>query len=179
MRFHSTRLSSRPQRGLSRLVLIANLDFGASGRRESRPRDPVDVSSDQMGPQQLFVSPYDDPLSRRLRCYHIKRLGGGNAQSAPLAYGEVMNARVLAERAAISRYDLSLHCGLRGALLPEVGFEKRSIVVIRDEADLLAVCLLGHRQAKPARDLANFALIEIADREQCAGQLRLRQADRK
>ena len=43
--------------------------------------------------------------------------------------------------------------------------DERGVVAVGDEADLLAVRLVGDRQAERARVLAHLGLVEVADRE--------------
>ena len=56
---------------------------------------------------------------------------------------------------------------------------KRRVVVVGNEADLLAVRLVGDRQPRRARVLADGVLRPIADREDRARQLVLRQREQE
>ena len=53
------------------------------------------------------------------------------------------------------------------------------VVVIRDEADLLAVRLVGDRQPSGARVIPDVFLRSIADREDRVRELRLRQREQE
>src|SRR5579872_5728868 len=89
----------------------------------------------------------------------------------------MMYAGVLAQSAAAGGDDLAARGSLRRALLAQISLEKRRVVAIGDEANLLAIHLIGDWQSQAAGDLAHFGLIQLADRKQRAGQLRLRQAE--
>ena len=57
--------------------------------------------------------------------------------------------------------------------------EKPGVIAVGDEADLVAVRLLGDGQPELARLLADGGLVELADREQRVRQLRLVSVKRK
>ena len=57
--------------------------------------------------------------------------------------------------------------------------DEARVVVVRDEADLLAVRLVGDRQPRAARVLADGVLRAIADREDGARELLLRQREQE
>ena len=57
--------------------------------------------------------------------------------------------------------------------------EKRRVVAVGDEADLVAVRLVGDAQPELARLLAHRRLVEIADREHRVRELRLISVKRK
>ena len=88
-----------------------------------------------------------------------------------------MDAGVLAERPAIGSDDLAASGGRRCPLLSQIRLHEGGVVAIRDEADLLAVLLLGDRQSQTARDLPDLALVHLADRKQSPRKLRLRQSE--
>ena len=56
-------------------------------------------------------------------------------------------------------------------------FEKGRVVAVGDEADLVAVGLLGDGEAELARERADRRLVERADREQRVRELLLRQRE--
>src|SRR5687767_14601143 len=56
---------------------------------------------------------------------------------------------------------------------------ERGVVPGRDEADLLAVWLVGHVQPKPSRLVTHLRLGEASHREPRARQLRLREREEK
>ena len=51
---------------------------------------------------------------------------------------------------------------------------KRSVIAIRNETDFLAIVFFGDRQSEFSRQLPHFGLFHAAQREQRAGELRLR-----
>src|SRR5882762_898027 len=63
-----------------------------------------------------------------------------------------------------------------GGLLP---FDERRVIAVRDEADLLAVGLVGDRETEPPRLVADLRLGETSHREHRTRQLVLRQREQK
>ena len=114
-------------------------------------------------------------LQRPLRTHHHLVIGGlerddverrrggacrcGNPQPAPLAHREPMDAVMMADNASIEIDDRTARNGLG------ISFgDERSIVVIGNEANLLAIGLFGNRQTALTRVLAHGLFRTIADR---------------
>ena len=106
---------------------------------------------------------------RGVEPHHVKRRAGGDAEAAPLADGEMDDAVVAAEHAAVEVDDLARLGGARPQPLDHVG-----IVPARHEADVLAVRLVGDRQAEAARQVARLRLGPIAERKAQEIELRAR-----
>ncbi|MDT9111041.1 hypothetical protein RSW25_25830, partial [Escherichia coli] len=70
-------------------------------------------------------------MRRRVRGDHVQRLSGSDSQAAPLAHGEAMHSRVLAEPRPLRRDDLTARLGIVYALLAQVAREKRGVVAVR------------------------------------------------
>src|SRR5262249_5772288 len=85
---------------------------------------------------------------------------GRNAESASLPDGEMDDAVVAAEDAAVEIDDIAR---LRGAR-PQP-FDHFGVAAGRHEADVLAVVLVGDRKPKTPRKLARFHLAALAERE--------------
>src|ERR1019366_1608601 len=90
-----------------------------------------------------------------------------------------MNPGVFAHHATAGIHNLASRGARRDALLAEVGIDERGVVTVRDEADLLAVGLFGHRQSELTGELADLGLPERAHREERPGELVLRQAEQE
>ena len=93
--------------------------------------------------QQIVVAADDDALRGGLGGDDIKRLAGGDAQSAALADGEVMDAGMLADNLAIGGDQLAGEIPARDALLVEIGVDEGGVIAIGDEANFLAIGLVG------------------------------------
>ena len=64
-----------------------------------------------------------------------------------------------------------------GASRAPRALEERGVVAVGDEADLVAVRLVGDGEAEPRRMRADGGLVERADREQRVRELLLRQRE--
>jgi len=108
---------------------------------------------------------------RRLEPDNIERRRGrscrsGNPQAAPLTHREAMDTVMTADNAPVQIDDR--------AAADDLGIsvgDERSIVVIRNEANLLAIGLLGDRQAVLTRVRAHRLLRTIADGKHRTGEL--------
>jgi len=94
---------------------------------------------------------------------------GRDADALALADGEVMQAAVRAENVSVrGAHD-------RARVLGNVGAEEVGHLHLADEADALAVLLVGRRQGGGAREAPEFGLGEMADGEAGVAELRLRE----
>ncbi len=113
----------------------------------SSPSQLSEVSANVALQQRLPRA--DDHLAlRRIEPHHIERLAIGDAEAAALADGEMDDAVMAAETAAIDMHDI--------ARLRRIGPEPQDhvgIAAFRHEADVLAVGLLRHRQSERGGDL--------------------------
>src|SRR6185437_11221700 len=126
-----------------------NLETVADGVVEHTVADPVDVAKpDAIHPQRLARTD-DDAVRRRVEPQHVKRLVGRNAQSLALADGEVRDALMGAEHAAIEVDDVARLHRIRLQPADDVG-----VAPGRYEANVLAVMLVGNGEAKAPRVLA-------------------------
>src|ERR1700733_1335474 len=98
--------------------------------------DPVDIAQhDAIHPQSLARADHDTAAGR-IQPHHVERRAGGEAQSPPLADGEMDDALVPADNAAIEVDDVAGLDGVRPQAADDVGVASR-----RHEADVLAVLL--------------------------------------
>ncbi len=100
-----------------------------------------------------------------------------NAQAAPLADGEVMNAGMPADHFAIGGDDFPARIGFRRALLLEIAVDEGRVVAVGDEANLLAVWLRRGRYAEFTRQFAHLRFLHAAQRKARARELLLLQAE--
>src|SRR6516164_333349 len=121
---------------------------------------PIDLTQPHPAGAQRLARPDHHAARRRIEPHHIERMAGGDAESPPLADGEMDDAGMSAQHAAVEIDDLArLGCaGLEP--LDHLGVAAR-----RHEADVLAVVLVGNREAEPARQLARLGLGLVAERE--------------
>ena len=84
----------------------------------------------------------------------VERLGGGDAEAAPLADGVVDDAGVAAEHAAVDMDDVA------GLAAPgQQALDHVAVMAGRHEADVLAVGLVGDVEAELARQRAHLAAL--------------------
>ena len=104
--------------------------------------------------KQIIVAADNDALRSRFGGDDVERLTG-DAQPAPLANGEMMDAGMLAKNMTGLVADLAASFGGGNSLLPEIGVDEGRIIAIGDKADLLAVGppLPENRARAPARGL--------------------------
>src|SRR5262249_39374524 len=92
--------------------------------------------------------------------HHVERVAGGDAEPAALADGEVDDAGMSAQQAAVEIDDVARPG--RAGLEP---LDHLGVAARWHEADVLAVVLVGNREAEPARQLARLRLGLVAERE--------------
>src|ERR1700738_2940288 len=106
---------------------------------------------------------------RRVDPPPVERPARRDAEAAPLPDGEVNDAVVAAEHAAVKIDDVAGRGGAGPQALDHVG-----VAPGRNEADVLAVVLLGHREIEAARERAGLGLGHLAERKARDGKLRAR-----
>jgi len=102
----------------------------------------------------------DHPAAGGIQVHDVERLAGGDADTAALADGVVDDALVAAKHAAVDVHDVA---GLGGAGLQAL--DDLGIAAVGDEADVLAVMLVGDGKAKRARRRPRLGLGQSAERE--------------
>src|SRR3954471_12641202 len=90
----------------------------------------------------------------------VKRLGGGDADPASLADGEVVVAGVAADRRPGGVED-----GPGPLAQAAVALEKPRLALAGKEAEVLALGLLGDLETVTGRDLADLGLAQLGERE--------------
>ena len=114
---------------------------------------PVDLAQMQPARRQRLARADDHPPAGRVEMDHIERLADRDADAAALADRVVDDALVAAEHAPVDMDDVARLAGAGLQPLDHLG-----IVALRHEADVLAVVLVGDRQAQLARRRAGLGL---------------------
>ena len=122
--------------------------------------DPVDVAQTDAGRRQRLARADDHARRPRIERDDIERLRGGDAEAAALADRVVEDAGVAAEHAAVDMDDVA---GLGGAR--QQPLDHLAVVAGGDEADVLAVGLVGDGEAEFVRERAHLRLRQAAERE--------------
>src|ERR1700676_4751283 len=102
---------------------------------------------------QLTSRAHGDAAAGRLQPHHIERRASGDAQSAALADGEMDDALMLPDGAAVEVDDIARLKRIRPQAADDLG-----IAPGRDEADVLTVLLVSDRQAEAPRQFAGLLL---------------------
>src|SRR4051794_3827941 len=124
------------------VVAVPDLDRLAVGRRGAGPARVGEIDA-RAGAGRARAD--DDAAAGGVEGLDVEGLAVGDAQAAALADRVAGDALVPAERAAVGVDDLA-RLGRVGA---EAGDEV-AVVALRDEADVLALGLVGERQAEAA-----------------------------
>src|SRR5262249_25537747 len=133
---------------------------GAQRTVDAALAQPVDLAQPHPAGAQGIARPDHDAPRGGVEPDHVERTAGGDAKPATLTDGEMDDAGMAAEHAAVEIDDVA---GLGGPRLEP--FDHLAVAAGGDEADVLAVMLVGDRQAEPARKLAGLGLGLVAERE--------------
>src|SRR5215831_10149804 len=121
---------------------------------------PIDLAQPHPAGAQRLARPDHDAARRRIEPHHVERMAGGDAEPSPLADGEMDDAGMSAQHAAVKIDDVARPGRTGLEPLDHLGVAAR-----RHEADVLAVVLVGDREAEPTRKLARLRLGLVAERE--------------
>src|SRR3982074_2567803 len=136
------------------------LPASAHPRIDAAFAEPIDIAQPHPAGAERLARPDHDPARRGVKPYHIKRMARGDAESTPLADGEMDDAGMCAEHAAVEVDDVA-GLGRTGLeALDHVGVPAR-----RYEADVLAVVLVGHGESEPGAKLARPRFGPVAERK--------------
>ena len=136
--------------------------------------DPVDVAQRDAAHGQRLARADDDALRRRVQRDDVERNGTGDLEALPLADGEMNDAVVAAQHIAIEIDDVARRGSAGLQPLDHVG-----VAAGRHEADVLAVVLVGDRQAEAPRVLARLGLGHLAERKAQVIELLMRGAEQE
>src|SRR5207244_13441719 len=118
----------------------------------------VETADEAGGLQQLFLGTYHDGIARGIHAYDVEALRRREPKSASLACSIERHSAMRAQHRPIRADERPWPRSLRGLLLQET-----AIVALRDEADLLALLDLVHRQPDRFRLGPDFILAHAAD----------------
>src|SRR5216683_4662087 len=133
---------------------------GAQRMVDAALAQPVDLAQPHPAGTQGIARPDHDAARGGIEPDHVERMAGGDAEPAPLADGEMDDAGMAAEHAAVEVDDVA---GLGGPGLEPL--DHLAVAAGRHETDVLAVVLVGDREVEPARQLARLRLGLVAERE--------------
>src|SRR5262245_41505445 len=136
--------------------------------------DPIDVAQQDPAHPQCLPRTDHDPATLGVEPYDVQRRAGRNAETAALSDGEVNDAGMLAKHIAVQIHDLP--CFGRAGLQ---ALDHLGIVTGRHKAYVLAVVLVGDRQAETAGELACLRLGPLTERETKDFELFARGAEKK
>ena len=139
---------------------------GAQRLLDGAVAQPVDLAQPHPAGAQGLARPDHDAPRGGVEPHHVERMAGGDAEPAPLPDGEMDDAVVAPEHFAREVDDVA---GLGGAGLEPL--DHLGVTAGRHEADVLAVVLVGDRQAEAAGQFAGLGLAALAERK--AQQLEL------
>src|SRR2546428_11507266 len=162
-----------------RQVLVADFDCGLQQFALPDRTHPVDVADQAAAPEEFLVRTYHHAIALAVQLDDIERRSDGHSESLPLADRIVVETVVLAKNTAIRGHDVAWPALELHALLGEIGLNEVSIAAARNKTDLLAFRLFGHRQPLLAGNRAHPVFGQLAQREDRARELLLRQAEEK
>src|SRR6185295_167874 len=134
------------------------LPAGAQGLVDASLAQPIHIAQPHPAGAQRRARPDHDPTRRGVEPDHVKRMARGDAEPAPLADGEMDDAGMRAEHAAVEIDDVTGLGRPRLKALYHLGVTAR-----RHEADVLFVVLGGHRERKLARKVARLRLGPVSE----------------
>ncbi len=158
-------------------VAMADLDADADGFGQFGDRDPVETVGEEVAGLEIFVGAYRHLMGVGVDGEDVERVGAGDAEALALAYGEALDAFVMADDFAGGSDEFACGVGQVFTLFVEVGLEEGVVVAAGDEADLLRVGLLGDGEACVGGHLADGWLLHLAEGEDGAAELLLREAE--
>ena len=147
-----------PCTGLRRVVAQPHRRRARAGPVQQRRRH-----ADAAGGQGA-AGPNDHAVARGVLGQHVERLGGGHADPPPLPDREGMVAVVATQHRAVAVHHLAAR-GRRAQSAAAVAAHEGARAGAGQEAQVLALALVGHRQPGGAGQLAHARLGELAHRE--------------
>src|SRR6266704_560658 len=164
------RLHARLGTGVRR----ANPGDRLEGRSRRRDRDPVGAGREEGRAVLLPLFPDHDAVAGGVEGDDVEAPGGRQAEPLPLTDRVAGEAGMPADDAAGTVDDLPRH-----ARIPRLPADELGVPTVRYEADVLALRLVGVREAAGRGQRPHRALGELADREDRPRQLLLRQAEQE
>ncbi len=132
----------------------------AQGLIDRAVAQPIHVTQPHPAGAQRLARTDDHAPRLRIEAHDIERMTGGDAEPPTLADREVDDARMASEPAAFEVDDVARLGGARLEPLDHLG-----VAPGRHKADVLAVVLVGDREAELPRQRARLALRLVAERK--------------
>ena len=134
------------QGGCSWDVTMSNLDGDAEffALVEIGDGDPVEAVGVEVAREEIVVGAYGDLVGVWVDGQDVEWVGRGQAETLALAYGEALDALVVADDFAGGGDEFACGVGEGLMLLFEVGLEEGVVVATGDKADFLGVGLGGY-----------------------------------
>src|SRR5690606_39240772 len=126
-----------------------------------RSGNPVDARGRQLAASQFLAWADDQAALGRIEAQHVHRDRSGESEPLPLADRVPMQSAVATDDRAGRIDDLAFELSTVDA---EPALDEAARIAVGDEADFMAVGLVGHRQAEPRRHGANVGPRPMADR---------------
>src|SRR5262245_29635213 len=136
--------------------------------------EPIDVAQLHAARTERFARSDHDAARGSVEPHHVERMAGRDAEPAPLADGEMDDAGVPAEPAAVEIDDVA---GLGRAWLEPL--DHLGVAAGRHEADVLTVMLVGDRKPELACELAGLRLGLVAEGKAQRSELLARGGEQK
>src|SRR5262249_49670507 len=121
---------------------------------------PIDLAQAHPAGAQRLARADHDAARGCIEPHDIERMAGGDAEPAALADGEMDDAGMPAQQTAVEIDDVAGYGGAGLEPLDHLGVAAR-----RHEADVLAVMLVGNREAEAAGKLARLHLGLVTQRK--------------
>src|SRR4029079_9458560 len=122
--------------------------------------DPVDVAQHDSAHAKRFARADDDAPPFGIKTHNIQRRAGSDPKAAPLADGEMNDPGMRAQHFSIKIDNIA---GLRRARLQPL--DNIGVMTGRDEADVLAVMLVGNGETESPRKLSCLGLAPFPERK--------------
>src|SRR3954469_22990913 len=121
---------------------------------------PIDLAQAHPAGAQRLARAHDHAACRRIEPHDIERMLGGDAEPAALPHGEMDDAGMAAQHAAV---EIDNVAGLRRPGLEPL--DHLGVAARGHEAYVLAVVLVSDREAEPAGEGPRFRLGLVAQRK--------------
>jgi len=164
---------------LRRGMPIANFYFCADGTIQARNADPIHIANFAHGRKQLVAFANNDAAISAIKLENVERMSDGNSQSFALAYGEFVDAIVMAEHFTAGGNHFAGVRGQSASLLTQICFDELHVISRRHKTNFLTFRFCGDGQLRRVRDCAHFVLLQFAERKTGSRHLFLLQAEKK
>src|SRR6266513_1605442 len=167
-------VAERPHHGRRRPVLVPDFCLDPERRDGRVAGDEVHRAGHQPVALELLHRAHHERVALPVDVDDVERVARGEPEPSPLADRVRGDALVPAEDFSLTVHDRA-RTEDRGVAPPQ----EASVVIVRHEADLLALRLVGRNETEPARVGPHLGLGQLADGETRGGELHLREGPEK